>query len=267
MPPPPRLSLSEWSLHREILEWQPRHLEFPRVAKEVFGLDAIEYRSTFFQDKVTDFGYLAEMRKRQEDAGVRAVLVEIDHAGPLGALEDEARIGAVDAHFPWIAAAAFLGCEAVSVGAEGLVAGAPYLEWMGDSLWRLAGIAQPYGITVLVGNRSGLACDGAWMASLMKDAGADAGAWVGTHPHVDNFDLGGGKVYPRYQGLEEMIPWAKALSVRPDEPRIDLDRIARIAGVRSYAGFIGVEYDGPGKDERAGTKRAIELVRDAWSRA
>ncbi len=263
MPPPLRLSLAEWSLHREMFEWQPRHLEFPRLAKEVFGLDAVEYRSTFFQDKATDFGYLAEMKKRQEDAGVRAVLIEVDGAGPLGAQEDPDRIAAIDAHFPWIAAAAFLGCEFVSVAAEGLVAGAPYLDWMADSLWSLSSIAKPYGITILVGNRSGLACDGSWMASLMNKAAVFG---VGTHPHVDNFDLGGGRLYPQYQGLEEMMPWAKALSVRPDEPRIDLDRIARIAGVASYAGRVGVEYDGKEKDERAATKRAIELVRDAWSR-
>jgi sugar phosphate isomerase/epimerase len=263
MAPQPRLSLCEWSLHREILEWQPRHLELPRVAKEVFGLEGVEYRSTFFQDKATDFGYLAEMRKRQDDAGVRAVLIEVDRAGPLGAIEDFDRISAVDAHFPWIAAAAFLGCESISVAAEGLVAGAPYLDWMADSLWRLAGIAKPYGISILVGNRTGLGCDGSWMASLIQRA---ADPDVGTHPHVDNFDLGGGRTYDRYRGLEEMMPWAKALSVRPDEPRIDLDRIARIAGVVSYAGWVGVEYDGPQKDERAGTKRAIELVRDAWSR-
>jgi len=54
--------------------------------------------------------------------------------------------------------------------------------------------------------------------------------------------------------------------VRPVEAQVDLDRIAKIAAAAGYAGTVGVEYDGPGKDERAGTKRAIELVREAWGR-
>jgi L-ribulose-5-phosphate 3-epimerase len=263
MSPPLRLSLAEWSLHREILDWQPRHLEFPRVAKEVFGLDAIEYRSTFFAGKATDFAYLAEMRKRADDAGVKPILIEVDDAGPLGAAEFEDRYAATGAHFQWLAAAAFLGCESVSVAAEGLGRGAPYLEWTADSLQRLGSIAHGYGISVLVGNRKGLACDGSWMATLMQ---VTAHPMVGTHPHADNFELGGGRVYPRCQGVEEMMPWARALSVRAGAADPDLERIARIAASASYAGVVCVEYDGPGKDERAGTKRAIELVRAAWEK-
>jgi hypothetical protein len=260
--PPLRLSLSEWSLHREILDFQPRHLDFARVAKEVFGLDAVEYRSTFFPGKATDFGYLGEMKKRQDDLGVRAVLIEVADEGPLGAAEELDRFNAIDAHFKWLAAAAFLGCESVSVPAEGLVRGAPYLDWMADSLHRLGGIAKPYGINVLVANRVGLACDGAWMAALMDRT---ALPWISAHPHVGNVDLGGGQVYPRYQGLEEMMPFAKALAVRGAEPQLDLDRIAKVAGAAGYAGYVGIEWDGSG-DERAGTKRTIELVRGAWGK-
>jgi len=260
--PPPRLSLAEWSLRREILDWQPRHLEFAKTAKEIFGLDAVEYRSTFFADKATDFGYLGEMKKRQEDLGVRAVLIEVENEGPLGAQEDWDRWTAIDAHFKWFAAAAFLGCESVSVPAEGLVRGAPYLEWMADSLQRLGGIAKPYGINVLVANREGLACDGRWMAALMERT---AIPWVGTHPHAGNVDLGGGKSYPRYQGVEEMMPFAKALAVRGGNPDVELERIAKLASAARYAGYVGVEWDGAG-DPRAGTKRTIELVRGAWEK-
>lgn len=260
--PPLRLSLAEWSLRREILDFQPRHLELAKTAKAVFGLDAVEYRSTFFPDKATDFGYLAEMKKRQEDLGVRAVLIEVADEGPLGAAEDWDRWTAIDAHFKWLAAAAFLGCESVTVPAEGLVRGAPYLDWMADSLQRLAGIAKPYGISVLVANRVGLACDGSWMAQLIERT---AIPWVGTHLHVDNFDLGGGRTYPRYQGVEEMMPFAKALSVRGGNAEIDLERIAKIAAGANYARYVGVEWDGAG-DPREGTKRTIALVREAWSK-
>jgi sugar phosphate isomerase/epimerase len=249
-------------MRKEILDWQPRHLDLAKTAKEAFGLDAIEYRSTFFPDKATNFAYLGEMKKRQDDLGVRAVLIEVEDEGPLGAIEDWDRWTALDAHFKWLAAAAFLGCESVSVPAEGLVRGAPYLDWMADSLARLGGIAKPYGISVLVANRSGLACDGSWMAHLIERT---AIPWVGTHPHVDNFDLGGGRTYPRYQGVEEMMPFAKALSVRGGDADLDLGKLAKIASDASYAGYVGIEWDGPG-DPREGTKRTIAQVRDAWSK-
>jgi len=260
--PVPRISLVERSLHREILEWQPRHLELAKVAREAFGLDAVEYGSEFFRDKATDFAYLAEMRKRAQDQGVASVLVKVSDAGPLGSAEAPERYTAIEAHFPWVVAAAFLGCESVSVAAEGFGSGAPYLEWTADSLQRLGTLAGAYGIQVLVGNRTGLACDGSWMAALMKRT---AHPKVGTHPHFDNFDLGGGKTYPRYQGVQEMLPWAKALAARGEEPRVDFARMAKLAIDAGYSGWVGIEFDGTDVPEREGVARTIALVRRAWA--
>jgi len=267
----PRISLAERSLRREISEWQPRHLELARVAREELGLAGVEYDSAFFPGGASDFDYLAEMRLRAADAGVAGVLVKVDGEGPLGAADASDRDRAVEAHFKWIAAAGFLGCESVSVAAEGAGSGAPYLEGMADSLRRLGEIADAYGISVLVGNRVGLACDGSWMSSLMKRT---AHPRVGTHPNFDNFDLGGGRLYPRYLGVDEMIPWAKALGARSyafhadgEETRIDFERMARIAVQADYAGWVGVEYEGTALPEREGIARTAALIRRAWDAA
>jgi sugar phosphate isomerase/epimerase len=266
----PKLSLAEWSLHRDIRQRPSVHVELARVAREEFGLEGIEYQTSFFPDKATDFAALADMKKRADDAGVRIVLVEVMDAGGLGADDENERYGAIERHFPWIAAAAFLGCESVSVAAEGFGSGAPYLDWMADSLHRLAAIADAYGVDVLVGNRVGLACDGSWTAALMKKV---AHPRVGTHPHADNFDLGGGHLYSRYLGVQEMLPWAKAFSARSyefdangDEPRVDFERLARSAAASGYAGWIGIEYDGPGLPERDGIVRTIALARRAFGK-
>jgi sugar phosphate isomerase/epimerase len=267
----PKIALAEWSLHRSLFEWAPRHLDLARLAHETFGLEGVEYGSSFFREKATDFGYLAEMKKRAEDAGVKSLLVKVEGEGPLGSAEPSDRGEAIGSHFPWIAAAAFLGCDSISVGAEGSGSGAPYLDWMADSLRRLAAIAEPYGIGVLVGNRVGLASDGSWMSALMKKT---AHPRVGTHPHFDNFDLGGGELYPRYLGVDEMMPWARALSARSydfdgegRETRIDFDRMARIALASKYSGWVGIEYDGRSLSESVGIARTIALVRRAWSKA
>jgi sugar phosphate isomerase/epimerase len=269
-PAGPKLSLAEWSLHRE-LRWNPAlHLELPRLARDWFGLQGVEYQSSFFADKATDFAYLAEMKKRADDAGVKAVLVEVVDAGGLGAGDVEDRWLAIERHFPWIAAAAFLGCESVSVGAESYGGGAPYLERMADSLHRLATIADGYGLDVLVGNRVGLACDASWTAALIRKTAMPR---VGTHVHTDNFDLGGGRAYPRYQGVQELMPWAKALSLRSyefdangEETRIDFGRLGKIASAAGYAGWIGIEYDGPVLSEREGIARTVALARRTFTK-
>ena len=54
-PPPFRISLAEWSLHRAILrEKSLDHLDFARIARERFDLDAIEYVNQMFFDRAED---------------------------------------------------------------------------------------------------------------------------------------------------------------------------------------------------------------------
>ena len=48
------ISLAEWSLHRALYSGEIDHLDFPKVAKENFGIDAVEYVNSFFFDKAED---------------------------------------------------------------------------------------------------------------------------------------------------------------------------------------------------------------------
>ena len=46
------------------------NLDFAKVTRTVFGIDAVEYVNQFFKDKAKDAAYLAEMNKRATDQGV-----------------------------------------------------------------------------------------------------------------------------------------------------------------------------------------------------
>ena len=59
-----RISLAEWSLHRTIFASKLDNLDFPRAAKQQFGIDAVEYVNQFFKDKAKDAAYLADLAKR-----------------------------------------------------------------------------------------------------------------------------------------------------------------------------------------------------------
>ena len=52
------------------------HLEFCKIAREKFDLDAVEYVNSFFFDKAEDFDYLKEMKNRANDHGVSSLLIK-----------------------------------------------------------------------------------------------------------------------------------------------------------------------------------------------
>ena len=59
-----KISLAEWSLHKALFAKKIDHLDFAKIAKEEFGIEAIEYVNQFFKDKAKDEAYLGEMKKR-----------------------------------------------------------------------------------------------------------------------------------------------------------------------------------------------------------
>ena len=268
---PPRISLAEWSFHRALRAGNLDHLDFARVAKKGYDLEGVEYVNQFFAEKATDFAYLGEMKKRAGDAGVASLLIMVDGEGPLASDDAAQRNSAIGNHFKWIAAAAFLGCHSVRVNAQGSGSREAQLDLMADSLRRLANVADGYGVNVLVENHGGLSSDGAWLAAVMKKADHPR---VGTLPDLGNFTIGEGKTYDRYRGVEEMIPYAKALSAKSydfdekgDETTIDYARMAQIAKAAGYAGWVGVEYEGDRLPEPAGIRATIALVRRVFGDA
>jgi sugar phosphate isomerase/epimerase len=267
----PRISLAQWSFHRALRSGALAHLDFAAHARQEFGLEGVEYVNQFFAGKGADFAYLAEMKRRADDAGVASLLIMVDGEGSLGAADLSERRTAVENHFRWIAAAAFLGCHSVRVNAAGSGTREEHAKQAADSLHRLAVVADRYELNVIVENHGGPSSDGGWLAGVMKLADHPR---VGTLPDFGNFTLAEGRSYDRYRGTEELIPWAKALSAKSfdfdaqgNETTIDYFRMARIATAAGYPGWVGVEYVGDRLPESEGVRRTIELVRRAWAAA
>ena len=94
---------------------------------------------------------------------------------------------------------------------------------------------------------------------------------IGTLPDFGNFDLGNGAWYDRYQGVTELMPFAKGVSAKShdfdeqgNERFTDYRRMLGIVVGAGYRGYVGVEYEGGGLDEYAGiraTKALLETVR------
>jgi len=60
------ISVAQWSLHKTLFAGKMDHLDYAKVAKKEFGIEAVEYVNQFFKDKATDGNYLMEMRRRAE---------------------------------------------------------------------------------------------------------------------------------------------------------------------------------------------------------
>lgn len=268
------ISLAEWSLHKAIFGGKIDHLDFAATTKEEFGIDAVEYVNQFFFEKAKDQKYLAEMKTRAEDAGVKSLLIMIDREGQLGDANEQKRREAVEKHFKWVEAAKFLGCHSIRVNAASSGTYEEQIERAADGLHQLTEFAADHDINVIVENHGGLSSNGAWLASVMKKVNHDR---CGTLPDFGNFgiDRRKGEWYDRYKGVEELMPFAKAVSAKTydfDEERpfvttdsrwnkeTDFLKMMKIVIDAGYDGYVGIEYEGGQLDEMTGIRKSKELL-------
>ena len=264
-----KISLAEWSLHRTLQSGKIDHLDFCKVAKNDFGLDAVEYVNSFFFDKAQDQSYLKEMKQRADDLGVKSLLIMCDNEGSLGDPDSVARTKAVENHYKWIDAGKYLGCHSIRVNAQSEGKYDEQMKLAADGLSRLIEYGADNDINVIVENHGGLSSNGQWLATVMEKVDHPHG---GTLPDFGNFRIQGEEWYDRYKGVEQLMHYAKAVSAKShdfdsqgNEINTDYYKMMNIVLDAGYNGYVGIEYEGSKLDEMAGiqaTKDLLEKVRD-----
>jgi L-ribulose-5-phosphate 3-epimerase len=265
-----KISLAEWSMHRALNDKKLDNLDFPAFAKNECGIDAVEYVNQWnFKDKARDEKYLVELKKRCDDLGVTSVLIMCDGEGQLGDADDAKRTEAVENHHKWVEAAKFLGCHSIRVNAASRGERDEQVKLAADGLHRLAEYGAKHDINVIVENHGGLSSDGAWLAEVMKTVNLPN---CGTLPDFGNFQTSPGVWYDRYQGVTELMPYAKGVSAKShefdadgNEVRTDYRKMLKIVMDAGYHGYIGVEWEGDKPGEKEGvllTKKLLETIRE-----
>src|SRR5215470_15814143 len=163
-----KISLAEWSLHKTLFAGKLKNLDFAQQATTEYGIDAVEYVNQFFKDKAKDQAYLAEMKSRAADQGVRNVLIMIDNEGYLGDPDSAKRAKAVENHYPWVEAAKYLGCHSIRVNAHSKGSPEEQAKLAADGLRRVAEFGGKMGINVIVENHGGLSSNGEWLSGVIK---------------------------------------------------------------------------------------------------
>src|SRR5690606_32303145 len=260
-----KISLAQWSLHVPIEEGELDPMDFAQKASEL-GFDGIEYVSAIYKNRYVNAedptqafqAMLDTLKRNSETYNVRNVLIMVDDEGDISGSNEQERRTAVENHKKWVDAAEFLGAHAIRVNLFGSMNPEEWKNNSVDGLTRLSEYAATKGINVLVENHGALSSNAALLAEVMEEVNLPN---CGTLPDFGNFCIRreGGQQweakciedYPIYQGVEEMMPYAKAVSAKSydfneegQETTIDYGKMLKIVKDAGFTGFIGIEYEG-----------------------
>ncbi len=255
------LSLSELSLQRLLHSKEIDHLDFVVLAKNEFGIAAVEYASPFFADKISKDKYLDEMNERAADQGVRQLLIRVQDQGRLADADAARRQEAIQNHRQWIDAAKALGCHSIVVDVAADGNGAPQRDRAAEGLLTLCEYGEKQKINILV-NNSG-STDAAWLLPLVKQV---------KHPSCGTYlcfeGIAADAPAERFAGL---IPYTRGVSAtatefdqQGNEKNRDFFRLMNMVLEAGYRGYVGIDYRGDKLPEREGisaTKALLERVR------
>lgn len=243
-----RISLAQWTLVQDLRSGKIDNLDFAKVAAE-HKIEGLEYVNQFFMDKAKDRKYLRQMKQRAADHGVKSLIIMCDREGNIGDPDDAKRARTIENHRKWIDAAKFLGCHSIRVNAGSSGTWDEQVKRAADGLARLTEHGAAAGLNVIVENHGGLSSNGKWLATVIKKVGHER---CGTLPDFGNFRISrDGKSYDSYRGIEELMPFAKGVSVKDygyddngKQVKIDFVKMLRIVLKSGFRGFCGIEYGG-----------------------
>ena len=266
-----KIPLAEWSLHKALQAKQVDNLDFPKIAREDYGIEGVEFVNQFFKDKAGDSAYLKDLKTRAKDNGVTCVLIMIDGEGDLSAETKAVRDKGVENHKKWVDAAAALGCHAIRVN-TGNNYGPKKNEDVAEACGSLAEYGARNKIHVICENHGGPSSNPDALIPLIKGVNSP---WFGTLPDFGNFkkDEKGHYEIDIYDAIARMMPYAKGVSAKSydfdasgRETTLDFARILKIVTDSGYHGFVGIEYEGSRLREPEGiraTKKLLESLRGA----
>jgi len=277
-----KLSLAEWSVHKAIVEDKTLDpIDFAQKAHDM-GFEGLEYVSQLYTNylkigndpKVAMQNLLKTLKMKSDKYGMQNLTIMVDNEGDLASENEKDRNEAVENHKKWIDAGAFLGCHSIRVNLFGSDNSDIWSSTSAKSLKQLAEYAKAKNVNVIVENHGYFSSNADLLTDVIKKVGLKN---CGVLPDFGNFCLkreGGARwgakcveEYNRYEGVEKMMPFAKAVSAKSydfdkegNETLIDYYKMLQIVKDGGYKGFIGIEYEGSRLSEDEGIIATKNLV-------
>jgi len=256
-----QISLAQWSLHRAIRSRLMTNLDFPRVAREQFGIEGLEFVNQLWEAPVSD--YVRRLKGNMASTGTKCVLIMCDGEGFLGAVDKAERMAAADNHRKWVDITAELGGHSIRTnmypGRQQPATAAEIGDFVNrcvESFSRLCEYAAARNIQVIIENHGGVSSNPDVVVKLMEQAKLKN---LGTLPDLGNFP----KEIDKYDAVKKLMPYARGVSFKcmdfdanAKETTIDMDRMMGIVDASGYRGWIGIEYEGSRMTEFEGIQAA-----------
>ena len=243
------ISIAQWALVEEVRAGKWKTLDFPKIAREDFDINGIEFVNTLFE--VPHFSYLKRLKQNANDHGVTMVLIMVDNEGETCTQSKEERKQTVINHQKWIDIAHFLGCHAIRTNCRGPqnASKEEALKWASETYNMMLEYAIQANISVLIENHGGFSNDPDWMVALMKEVN---NLYFGTYPDwrrpSDNFD--------NYEYLQKTLPYAGGMSYRNQPTEEITAKMIKLCTETGYRGWYGIESSG-----REEIKKGKELLK------
>lgn len=260
-----QVSLAQWSLHRAIRSGLITNLDFPKVAREQFGIEGLEFVNLLWD--APTHRYVRQLQRNISETGTRALVLWVGGERPMGHSERSERKKAVQDHYKWVDIAAELGCHSIQANMESNWEPETEAEietFVGhcvESFLELAEYAGPRNVNVLTENHSNTASMPEVLVRLMRRANRPN---LGLLPDFGNF----APEIDKYESVRALMPFAKALSFKcydfdsdGKETTIDMDVMMKIVLESGYSGWVGIEYEGKRLSEFEGIQAALRYLK------
>lgn len=273
-----RISLAQWSLHRTLETGGLKAENFPRIARETFGIGAVEYVNDFYRGFMGKPALWKQLRQQADSEGVKSLLIMVDKEGNLGASDAKERLVAVLRHSMWLEDAKYLGCHSIRVNAFGSGTRPVLKNALVDGLGRLAEIGADKRINILVENHGYHTSDAAFIVDIIREVD---NPYLGTLPDFGNWCLSrewgstqGGtctESYDPVKGVSEFLPYAKGVSAKSydfddqgNETLLPYRALLQKVKDSGFTGHIGIEYEGNRLSEPEGIRATKNLIERVW---
>jgi sugar phosphate isomerase/epimerase len=274
-----KISLAQWSMNKSFFSGKKDAHDFAVYAAKM-GFAGVEYVNQFYFDQLKNgttssknVSSLAKtLNSRAKDNDISNVLIMVDVEGNLADSSTAVIKTAIEQHKKWVELAAEISCHSIRVNLAGEKDSQKWVDQSVKGLTGLCEFAKIMGINVIVENHGGLSSNAALLAKVMKQTNLDN---CGTLPDFGNFCIASGwgndsgckDWYDMYQGVAELMPYAKSVSAKSydfddngNETKIDYARMMGIVKENNYDGYIGVEYEGSRLGEKEGIMATKNLI-------
>jgi len=266
--------LAQWSFNKKMFAGEMNTKDYIRKAKSL-GFMGVELVNQFFLEEVENKAFFSGLLDVANESDMKITLLMIDRAGELGSKNPDERKEAVAQHKKWMIASSWLNCPTIRVNAHGSGTAEEMKASCFESIKELANFGKTIGVNVIVENHGQYSSDGKWLSSLVGELYPYG---VGSLADFDNWciEREGGKLwgapcinkYDRYQGMKELLPTAKSISLKAFEfdhngeaIKTDFKKMFELIKEAQYDEYLAVEFEGHDMDAEEGVKKTFELAK------